>query len=328
MASGAADRAPRLSVVVVVRHDSAAFRLMVERLRRQTVAPLLELVVVAPSAGGPWTGILPPAGLHDIRLVAAGSSMNEADGKTTGVHAASAPLVAFVEDHSFPDPRWAQAMLDAHEDAGAAVVGPVMTNANPVNGVSWGCFLAFYSQWLSPSASGQAHHLPANQSCYRRSVLLEYGDRLAEMLGAESVLHWDLGRNGHRLLLDPRAVTAHLNFSRLAPCLREYFLASRVFAARRAAAWNAARRWCYAVGSPLLPLLRTVRIVGHVRGARLALPVLVRALPSLLAILAAGALGELAGYARGEGTAGDRLARFHDGRHGMFLRRDLDAAAS
>ncbi len=199
-----------------------------------------------------------------------------------------------------------------------------MDNANPDRAASWGCFLVFYSQWLSARGRQFVSHLPANQSCYKRRCLLAYGDRLAGMLQAESVLHWDLARGGQRLVLEPSARVFHLNYSDLAVVLREYFLASRVFAANRAAGWRPLRRACYALGTPLLPAIRLPRILRDARRAGLRPAVVGRALPPAALILCAGAAGELLGYGLGGGAAGIRLSAMFRDSHTLVTPADLE----
>src|SRR5205823_2114181 len=128
---------------------------------------------------------------------------------------ASAPVVVFCEDHAFPEPGWAVALIDAHRGPYAAV-GPVIVNANPRSLISDADCLIGYGPWLHPSPGGEMSHLPGHNSSYKRASLLEYGDRLPSMLEAETVLHWDLRARGLRLYLEPRARLAHTNFAQAA----------------------------------------------------------------------------------------------------------------
>jgi hypothetical protein len=145
------------------------------------------------------------------------------------------------------------------------------------------------------------------------------------MLEAEAVLHDDLLAKGHRLGQEPSARVYHLNFSRLGPVLREYFLASRVFAAERASRWGFIRRAVYTVGSPLLPLIRPPRILRDARRAELDRSVLRRALPTVLLTLCAGAGGEMLGYALGARRTKEELAQYERERTSAFSSRDLEA---
>ena len=86
--------------------------------------------------------------------------------------------------------------------------------------------------------------LPGHNSSYKRERLLEYGDRLAGFLDAETTLFWDLDARGLGLYLEPAARVAHVNFSRLGVWLEVQYHAGRIFAAHRAwhGRWSGARR--------------------------------------------------------------------------------------
>jgi len=316
---------PQISVVVVLQCGSKAFRLALARLRAQSVASALECIIVAPSRKELNLAPEELEGFFTHRILELGPLEGEGAAKAAGVAAARAPLVAFMEDHSYPDPCWAEALIEAHRRGDFAAVGPVMLNANPGSAVSWGCFLVFYGPWMAARPQQEVRHLPANQSCYRRDVLLEYGSRLSEMLQSESVLHWDLLARNQRLHQEPAARVYHLNYSRYGPMLFEYYLSSRVFAANRARAWGIPRRIVYALGSPLIPLIRWRRIVQDAARAALPARILRRAFPALALALVAGAAGEALGYAFGDRRAAERLMRFVRNRHTTFTPRDLEA---
>ena len=263
--------------------------------------------------------------LYGCRVERPGSFESEGEAKAAGVEAAGAPLVAFLEDHSYPDAGWAGALMARHGTGDdIAAVGPVMRNANPSGSVSWGCFLIYYGQWMTLPPGGEVDHLPANQSCYKRDVLMEYGPRLAEMLQAESVLQWDLAAEGRRIIQDPGARVYHLNYSRLGPMICEYFHSSRVFAANRSAGWGAARRIIYTLGSPLLPLIRLRRVFGEAGRAGLGAGLMIRALGPTVMNLTAGAAGEMIGYSCGQGRAPALLMKIGAERHLTISARDLE----
>jgi hypothetical protein len=264
-------------------------------------------------------------GLHGSKIVEIDTMRSEGEAKAAGVRAAGAPLVAFQEDHSFPERTCAENLIEAHRRGDFAVVGPVMRNANPISAVSWGCFLVYYGTYMWARPESELRHLPANQSCYRRDLLLEYGSRLADMLEAEAVLHEDLLARGHRLAQEPSARIYHLNVSRQGSVSKEYFLASRVFAAERASGWGFLRRAVYAVGSPLLPLIRPSRILRDARRAELDRSVLRGAFASVLLTLCAGAAGEMLGYALGAGHTRQKLLQNESERTSTFCSRDLEA---
>ncbi|MDT7603233.1 MAG: hypothetical protein QOF61_1230, partial [Acidobacteriota bacterium] len=187
-------------------------------------------------------------------------------------------------------------------------VAPVMANANPRSKVSWANLLVEYAPWLEPTEGGEREHLPGHNGSYKRDVLLAYGERLEAMLDAESVLHWDLRACGHRLFLESRARTLHLNFTDATASATLRFHGGRLFAASRARRWSPWKRLAFAAGSPLIPLVRFARIA---RAARRALPRTasqIGILSLVFAALVCDGAGEFVGYAAGGGAAMAKLS--------------------
>jgi hypothetical protein len=317
---------PELSVILVTPDRFATIRRTVSWLSAQALRDRLELVIIAPSREQLELDESELDGFHGFRVVEVGAVRSVAAGNAAGVREASAPVVVFAEDHSYPQAGWAEALIAAHREPWAAV-GPVVANANPRTVVSWADFLPGYGPWLDPTPGGSVDYLPGHNSSYKRDLLLELGADLDPMLNAESVLHWELQARGHRLYLEPRAKTRHFNFSRLSIYLRATFLHARTFGSERArgGGWGSLRRIAYAGAWPLIPLVRIRRVFRDVRRARKH-GVFPRALPAVLPTVVLGltvsALGEAAGYLFGPGDAPEKVSayEFHRDRH--LTRRD------
>jgi hypothetical protein len=218
--------------------------------------------------------------------------------------------VAMAETHCFPEPQWAEALIDAHRGPWAAV-GPVFENENPDRGTSWANLLVDYGPWLAPVAPESTDDLPGHNSSYKRSLLLEYGDDLPQLFESESILHWDLRSRGHRLFAQPAAKVRHRNMTPVIPSLVANFHAGRLFGALRSRDWKPARRALYTIASPLIPVIRFGRLYRRVRrtGRRHVLPG--GTLPALLGFLIAHATGEMFGYLTGRpGTATREMTKY------------------
>jgi hypothetical protein len=301
-----------MSVVVVTPDSFETVRKTVRHLRAQNVCGALEVVVVAPSAASLALDARALDGFHSHTVVEVGPVTSTARARAAGLRAARAEVVALVEDHAFPAPGWAEALLERHRGAWAAV-GPVMSNANPRSVTSWANLLVEYAPWLEPAEGGEREHLPGHNGSYKREVLAAYGDRLEAMLEAESVLHWDLRARGHALYLEPKARVFHQNFSEPFPSLALRFNGGRLFASARARGWSARRRALYAAASPLIPFVRCARIAREMLGRARTRRMLPRLLPALFVWLAFDGAGEAAGYALGPGGAMAKLSdmEFH-----------------
>jgi len=307
---------PWLSVVVVTPDRLATVRKTLRHLKSQSICGRIEILIVAPASEGLGLDESELREFYGHRVVEVGHMRSTARARAAGVRAASAEVVALVEDHAFPAPGWAEALVERHAEEWAAV-GPVMSNANPRSATSWANLLIEYAPWLEPCEAGEREHLPGHNGSYKRALLLEYGGRLEAMLDAESVLHWDLRARGHRLYLEPRARVFHQNFSAPAPSLALRFNGGRLFASARARGWPAWRRALYACASPLIPLVRCARIVGELSKPGRPRRLMPKVLPALFAGLAFDGAGELAGYAFGAGDAMRKLSdmEFHRGRY-------------
>jgi hypothetical protein len=305
----AAEVTPTLSVILIGTGQYSLIRTAVRNLTRQEGVPL-ELVIAAPralaesmtaadrqdlAAFARWQHVVIPEGLPFD------------DARAAGVRAATAPVIAFTEDHSFPQAGWATAVVGAFTD-GVSVVGPVVENGNPQSATSRANFLLEYGEWMPPGRVNGHSHLPGHNSAYRRDVLLALGHSLTTMIEAESVLHWQLGRDGHRLVQEPRAVTRHVNFSRALPSLALRYHLGRMFAARRAADWSLAKRLAYAAAFPLVALVRVVR-VARMGGDARAVASVVTALPMVGLMVMVSSIGEALGnVTRTPGSSADYLS--------------------
>jgi hypothetical protein len=317
---------PEMSVVVVTPDRYETVRKTVRHLKAQNVKDRLEIVLVAPSVAELGLDVSEMKNFLQFRVVEAGPINSTARARAIGIRHAAAPIVALVEDHCFPAPGWAEAIINAHK-AGWAAVGPVMANANPDGIISWANLLIEYSQWLEPARGGTVDHLPGHNGSYNRDVLLKYGDQLEAMLEAESVLQWDLRAKGHRLYLDPKARTFHQNFSTPLASIPLRFHGGRLFASARARHWPLWQRVLYTAASPVIPLVRFSRIVRELHRPGRPNHLLPRVLPALIAGLIIDGAGEMVGYAFGPGNAMVRLSDMEFHRYRYLAKKD-EAAVS
>lgn len=316
---------PKMAIIVLTPDCYETIRQTMSSLHAQTVRDQLEIILVVSKASrsrmiqGKME--LKSAEFKRVHIVEVDSMNSTAAARAAGVQQATAPVVAFTEDHSYPDPHWAESLIAAHRGPWAAV-GPAMCNANPQSALSWVNFATEYAPWLHPVSGGPVDHLPGHNSSYKRHLLLAYGRQLEVILEAESVLHWELRAKGHQLYLEPAAKTFHLNYSVIIPTIRLRFLGGRLFAASRARSWSTVRRLLYCAGSPLIPLVRLRRIWRALRRARTSQPLPANVLPVLAFILACDAAGEMIGYLFGSGQAMRKLSEMEFHRYRFMSRQD------
>ena len=289
---------PELSYIVPADRFETIATVM-ERIRRQTIADRIEVVIAAPSEAALAMPEEERRGFHSVKVAEVADFGSMPNARAAAIRAASAPVVAIGETHSYPDPDWAEALVEAHKGPWA-VVGPSLSNANPESMLSWAGMLLDYGPFIDTTKRGEVDFAPGHNSSFKRDALMAYADRLEDVLQSDTELIAELRKRGHRLYLESRARTNHVNMTRPSTWVVERFAAGWHYAAYRSADWSRGRRLVYAVGSPLIPLVRLRRALHDLRtsGHEDLMP---RLLPGLLAALILMSAGELMGYAVGMG---------------------------
>jgi hypothetical protein len=317
---------PEMSVVLVTPDRYDTIRKTLSHLREQTVKHRLEIVIVAPAADRLDLDETELKEFFQFHVIEVGEIKSTGKAIADGVHQARAPVVAYAEEHSYPGPNWAEALIKAHRHPWAAV-GAVIANANPNTLTSWANLFTDFGPWVEPAQVGETRRLPWHHAAYKRAILLEYGPKLQTMLETEGILHSDLRAKGHRLYLEPGAKTNHVNVSLLSSYVRAEFNGGRLFGATRARSgyWSTLRRLIYIGTIPLIPLLRLKRVLRDVSRSGHAPNLLPRILPVLMVGLIAHAIGEVTGYALGPGDAAHRRVSFELNRYRHVRAEDRQA---
>lgn len=287
------DQTPALTALVLVTHREADVRDVLAALAAQDDAAEMEVIVLAGPGAEPATGDAP---------LLRGASWDTGVLLAAGVRAARAPLVGITEDHAVPEAGWSRALRAAHA-RGHAAIGPALRNGNPETALSWGNFLLSYGPWVDPAPAGPVDDLPEVNAAFDRAALLALEGPLERVLGKGGDPIGDLRRAGRTAVLEPGARVAHRNVTGWRSTVRYRVPAGRLYAdaRQRAGGWGPARRALYLMGSPLIPWVRLVRIVGDRR--RRGGAVTPRMVLGLVAALLLDAVGQAQAFARGAGTS-------------------------
>ena len=296
---------PDASIILVASEGAISLARILDRLRGQSAAARLEVIIAAYPSLVPDLRALNDTAFADLVVIEADLSTS-ARARAVAINQARAPVVIFAEDHSFPIRNdWAERIITAHE-APHAGVGPIMRNANPSSATSWANLVVEYGPWLGARKASEVDFLPGHNSAYKRELLLQYGDDLADMLEAEWVMQKDLRARGYTLWLDPSIEVAHLNYASVGKSLRLQFLAGLTFAASRSRTWNAPKRYLYATAAPAIVLRRLYLATGHIIKLQNAQVRGMRLLPLTVLFMLVSGIGEGIGYAFGDcGRRGD-----------------------
>jgi hypothetical protein len=299
-----------LTVVLVAADCFETIKRTLSAVATQTIAGQLEVLLVAPDAEA-LAELRPQdvAAFGRFDAIYVGPIVDVDKAAAPGLVRASSPVVALVEDHAYPEPGWAEAILRAHEGVWAAV-GSTVVNANPDGDLSWINQLLAYGEWTEPQCGGEGAVSRHNVS-FKRSWLKACGGSIEDLLGRSGGLLTELKRRGARFWVEPEARVRHVNPSRFRPTVALRLHGARLSAAGRASSegWPWWRRAAYAGASPLIPLVRLKRLLPKVFGAQLRgrAP---RLLPLLVGALVLDGVGQALGFALGPGRAAREMAAF------------------
>jgi hypothetical protein len=301
---------PELSVVLVAGSGPAGIARTMRHLRAQTARRRMEVLIVAESSAGIDVAALGGGELAACRVVEVGPITARGAAAARGILAATSPIVGLIEDHSYPEPEWADALLRAHAGRWTGV-GPAVGNANPESAASWVNYILGYGGFAPPLEAGERDLLPWHNSAYKRDAVTAFGDRLGPLLEWEGALQADLRSRGHALYLEPAAMTHHGNVSNVWSTVTLNLHRGRILGAQRAERerWPMWRRVLQAAAFPLFPLLQ----LRHLRPAMRRLPVPPELRPrvhaGLVATLGLLAVAEAWGLLTG---GGDAVAHLED----------------
>jgi glycosyltransferase involved in cell wall biosynthesis len=295
---------PRLSVVIPTVNGLADLTGCLDALAVDARRTPLEAIVADRvgeglrreiSARYPWVRVLdaaPGTTIPQLRAMA--------------FEAATAPIVAVIEDHVQVPPGWAEQMLAAHA-RGEEVVAGAVDNAATERLVDWAAFLCEYSHLLAPLPSGPVPSIAGNNTTYRRALLDRFRDAVTSGRW-EDHLHEVLRANGVALHCHPEIAVGHKKHYTVWEYASQRYLYARSFAGARVRDRGLPARALYAgAAAVLLPPLLLARIVGRVWSRPPYRPMLLRSLPLLPVFVAAWAAGEVVGASFGPGNALSRV---------------------
>lgn len=225
-----------------------------------------------------------------------------------GIAASTAPLVGILDAWCIVGAQWVGEAIQQHATHGAVAIGGGVDLA-PTERSQWQAWVTYlydYWEYVAPLPDGRTKALAGNNIVYKRSVFADKGALVAKGFW-KAFVNADLGRQGEIL----RSATGlNVILRRKMPISR--FLRSRYHHGRSYAGMRVEhvpwwRRMVWAVGTPALPVLFTVRQCRGLWRKRTARWWFVACLPVLAVLHMSWALGEFAGYVVGAGDSHLRI---------------------
>jgi hypothetical protein len=246
-----------------------------------------------------------------------------ASARLIAARAATADILTIAEDHSFPDPNFAEELLAVFDSVPEVLAAsPNMYNPNPGSPVSRAQFLlnhGIQEPVASDRRTEEVGRLPWHNTTYRRAAFLAAAQD-AGLIQAEGLLQTEMRRQfpDGRFVHCHHTALWHVNMSHLAPAVGHAFHGGRNFGAERVGyfRWGWGTRLCRALVFPLVAWLKMVRCT----------PVLLRrpaiggaftmfVIACLLAFV--HAFGEAVGILGGKGNSAVAYTRYECDRTGF-----------
>lgn len=111
---------PELSIVICSLNGASGIDRCMRALAKQTLYSRLEIIV---SDDGSTDHTSEVARAHGATVVCSPINRGVSAARNSGVHAASAPIIAFIDDDCEPEPQWAEQVLAAYGDKVVAAGG-------------------------------------------------------------------------------------------------------------------------------------------------------------------------------------------------------------
>jgi hypothetical protein len=306
----AGDSAPTLSIVVtLVTGKTENLAMCLQSIRDQEDAPSLEILV---PYDHPCSEVTRLANDYpDAKFLYVGDGLDfaraRADGshepfdvlRTIGLKAARGRYLALTEDHATLSPRWCRTLVDLLEqrpEVGAVGAAIECGSTRVLNRAIYYCD---FGRYQNPLPEGPAVFVSDSNVVYR-------GQALAEIRSAwddgfhEFPVHHALVERGWPIWLTPRA-TAWQNRDEmtLGEALTERYIWGRAFAGIRFEDRLVGRRLIYALFTPALPVVLTLRLIRRALSHGNRVGEFLHALPYIPLLTSAWAWGEFVGYFTG-----------------------------
>jgi glycosyltransferase involved in cell wall biosynthesis len=186
----------RLTVVIPSLNGAAGLERCLRALRAQTIWLDLEIIVVDDGSTDGTSQIATACGAVVVRHP---TSRGASAARNSGIAAASAPFVGFLDDDCEPSPEWAEKLLATYNTSVVAAGGSIVACGKPgfllsylgrhnplspqerdlvrSHRVPYRLWLYLRRQWISPQRYGrrEVFSLPTANLSVRRQALLDVG---------------------------------------------------------------------------------------------------------------------------------------------------------
>ncbi|NOT48009.1 MAG: hypothetical protein HOP17_09730 [Acidobacteria bacterium] len=214
--------------------------------------------------------------------------------RAVGLMLSRGRIVAMTEDHALPAEDWVKQIVAVHEQPYDVIGGAVENGLDrPLN---WAWYYCDFGRYGRPFDRGEVLFVSDVNLSYKRSALTATYDLWHEFY-QEAAVHWAMLARGGQLFLDDRPVVFQMRPRlKFGQAMRERVNWGRVFAETRANNLTNLYRFLFSIGTLLLPLIMSSRVLGHMRRQGQTLITMITTLPIAFLFLVGWSAGEFLGY--------------------------------
>ena len=232
--------------------------------------------------------------------------------RALGLRAAKGEWVVVTEDHCVPAADWLQAFEDAIGGASKDVVaiGGVVENGLADTAFDRATFLCEYHAAMAPRVPANdtiSADVPGMNVAYCKAAIERLDPSLLTEGFWETTVHPALRKVGGVFVTSDRIVVSHRKAFSRKLFLRQRFLYSKYYAARRFSKAEKIKRALALAMAPALPLLNSYRLAVSLMSKKRLTRQEARAVPHLLAFYCIWAAGEMSGYWNGPAASEEAL---------------------
>jgi glycosyltransferase involved in cell wall biosynthesis len=290
---------PELSVVIVAYNERHAIEGCLASLERQQTRRPVEVILIDSSDDG--TDAVARR-FPFVRVQHFAARKYPGDARNAGLALARGGIIAFLDADCLVESDWIEAVARAHGTRHLAV-GSAITNGSRDSLVGWAYYFCEFNLWLPRRTTREIAGMAACGLSIKRRAFELCGPFISDTYCSDTVFHWRLARDGHKVLFVPSVRVAHTVRYGVGGLLRHIAAHRRAFASVVVQEKNFSlpKRVVAALATTFLPLLLVPVVAGRVARSQHLLRPFLLALPIVLLGILARAWGEFLGFATGRG---------------------------
>ncbi len=296
---------PELSIVIASVNGYDYIAQCLRSLELQRSRHLAEVIVLECSGDDTAERVIRDFPWATVRTFSEPTSIPKL--RALGIRESRADIAVTTEDHCVFDEGWYEAILHAHRERPNTAIGGAVENGSQERLIDWAVYVCEYGRFMLQFPAGTTGDLAGPNVSYKREKLEEACGDLLDRGVWENVLNGRLMERGDDLYIDPAIVVHHAKKFYFWDFLAQRYYFGRSYAAVRVQQAPLKRRLFYAGISLLLPPVFLYRYGRYFFVKKRHVKQYFRSFPLLVTFAIAWSIGELFGYALGDGGASLRV---------------------